>query len=249
MKKLLLLFTAIIFGLSLTSCLDGGSQSFSDPVQFVYIDQGSIYTYGKTFHGRGLIYSDAMMLRMDYGSFYAFSFAWNEESGYTDIDGVNAHNVSITSDEMEIPKTHLNPSPAPAEDTGSKFKEIFVQLQDVTGGYINDLWLLPYSYSGKEGETTNVTFYLRNQETGEEADDSDTVEIDVRLTVAGEGTGDEKEIIDYVSVDMKYLRDTYIISDNDEISIKLYYYEDGKDEPVLLLNQDNQPFKMSKPAN
>lgn len=241
MKKLLLFFTTITLGLSLTSCLDGGSQSFSEPAQIVYIDQHSIQTYGKTF-GRGLIISDKIQL-MQPKNFYIFSYSWNEESGYTAIGDASAYKVVVTSEEVKLPKSSLNLSPAPAEAPEAKFTEITEPLQIPEGVYFDDNWLFSYSYKGKEGETPSVSFFKR------EANSENPGQIDIDIRLAKSGTpkegATEKVFSNYVGVDMNYLREAYLGGSTNEINIKFYYYVDGKDEPV----PSEKTYKMKKPSN
>lgn len=238
MKKLLLFFTTITLGLSLTSCLDGGSQNFSETA-IVYIDQHSIQTYGKALNGRGLIISQKIQL-MDPNNFYIFSYSWNEESGYTAIGDASAYNVNVISEEIKLQKTGLSQIPAPAETPTVKFKEIAEPIRDEEGKYIDDNWLFPYSYMGKEGETPSASFFKREGN----SEKPNLVEIDIRLTKTGEGKGNDKVFTNYVGVDMSLLRQNYMGANN-EIEIKFYYYVDGKDEPVA----SEKTYKMKKPSS
>lgn len=240
MKKLLLFFTTITLGLSLTSCLDGGSQNFSETA-IVYIDQHSIQTYGKALNGRGLIISQKIQL-MEPKNFYIFSYSWNEESEYTAIGDASAYNVNVISEEIKLQKTWLSPTPAPAETPTVKFKEIAEPIRDEEGKYIDDNWLFPYSYMGKEGETPSASFFKREGN----SEKPNLVEIDIRLTKTGEGKGDERQLTNYVGVDLNHLRQNYITQGgSNEIEIKFYYYVDGKDEPVA----SEKTYKMKKPSN
>lgn len=229
MKKLLLFFTTITLGLSLSSCLDGGSQNFTEP-SFVYIDQYQMANYGKAL-GRGLIYSENPVFQMlDSKNFCYFTYSWQEENGFTPIGENSAYNVSIAGDIMKIEKSNLIQA-SPSEDAPTdRFVRIDGVVYDPEGVAYDDNWLMQYSYSGTEDEKPSVQFYLRNNN----IEESGEIIIDMRLTKTGtpkEGST-ARELVNYTSVDMSFLRGMYLGETGKEIKIKFNFYKVGSDTPV-----------------
>lgn len=234
MKKLLLFFTSIAFGLSLTSCLDGGSQNFTEQ-SFVYIDNYQMATYGKAINGRGLIYSENPKFQMlDSKSYVFLAYSWEEENGYKAIGEQNAFNVSVGSDIIEINKTNLAPVKAPDVVPTERFARIDGVVHDPEGVFFDDNWLIQYSYIGKEGETPSVQFYLGKNT----IDEDNTIQVDLRLTKSGtpKDGANEREYTNYTSVDMSFLRGTFLASSGKEIKVKFNFYKQGSDTPVVTEN-------------
>ncbi|MDO5522570.1 MAG: hypothetical protein Q4G48_00825 [Bacteroidia bacterium] len=234
MRKLILLFIAVSFGLTMTSCLDG-NQNFSES-DIVYIDQQGSAIYGKTLSNRRLITSNQMIL-MDPGTFKFFHYSWEEENGYTQIGDVNVNNVVIQGDPVDIAKTYLQTNPVMEVEDPARFNEIREPIRDPEGVYFGDLWLFEYSYMGKEGETPVVTFNKRNSD----EQYPDNVEIDIRLAKTGtpkEGAA-ERQMGDLISVDMRALRQMYA-GQNKDVNIKFFYYVKDKEE----LNESRTTYLM-----
>lgn len=234
MKKLLLFFTAITLGLSLTSCLDGGSQNFTEP-SFVYIDQYQMTTYGKALNGRGLIYSDNPSFQMlEAKTFNFLTYSWEEESGYKAIGENNAFNVAVASEIIKIPKKDLISTPVSEETPETRFSKIDEVVHDPTGVVFDDNWLIQYTYMAKEDEKTSVEFYLR----ASEDESPEVVDVDLRLIKTGtpkEGATDKLHT-NYITVDMAYLRMRYLNQSDQEIKVKFHYYVEGSDTPSTVEN-------------
>ena len=238
MKKLLLFFTVITLGLSMTSCLEGGSQNFNE-AYIVYISQYQGTVYGKTLNGR-LITSDKMML-MQPGTFKYFNYSWDESYGFTTIGDMSAYKVMIGNDIIDVSQSYATPSIAPEEKPDVRFENIKAPLYDELGQYFDDFWLFEFSYKGVEGETPNLTFYIRDND-----ESSNSINVDIRLTKTGQGKegATEKTFTDVTAVNMSYIRQAYLSSSTNEVEIKFYYYVSGNEEPI-----SSQTYKMRKASS
>lgn len=228
MRKLILFFIAVSLGLTMTSCLDEGSQNFSES-SIVYIAMDQNLIYGKTLTGR-VITSDKMQM-MQPGTFKFFSYSWEESYGYTPFGEVNVYNVVPTGDVIDISKTYLQMVPVTEVTPNVYFKDIKRPVYDENGVYLDDYWLFEYSYMGKEGETPIVSFHKRSST----EQNPDPIEIDVRLAKTGtpKDGASEKLFTDVVAVDMAQLRHMYggtSTSSTKDLRIKFWYYLDGRTE-------------------
>ncbi len=203
MKKLLLFITVALLGVSMSSCLDMGSQQFNDR-SIVYISQYQGRIYGKTLSGR-VITSDKMQI-MSPRSFKLFSFSWDESYGYTPIGDLQANNVVITGDEIDIASTELWDIPADSETAEYKFKQILSPAHDPYGKYFDDFWLFEYHYRALEGEKYTLEFYTREYDESEKM-----LLVDIRLfrTEVGKENASEKDFFNIMAVDMGQLRRKY----------------------------------------
>lgn len=236
MRKLILFFTAVSLGLTMTSCLDG-NQNFSES-RIVYIDQTPSGTiYGKTLSGR-LITSDKMML-MEPGTFKFFHYSWEESYGYAQIgENLSANKVVIHGDVVDIKNTHLEMMPVIEVEEPLHFNEIRLPpVYHPENVLFGDKWLFEFYFTGKEGEIPVVTFNKR--EASEQSPDN--VQIDIRITKTGtpkEGAT-ERIMGDLISLDMRALRQMFS-GQNKDINIKFYFYQ--KDRQEL---QESQTFNMT----
>lgn len=230
MRKLILFFTAISLGFAMTSCLDGGSQNFTES-SVVYIAMDQNLVYGKTLTGR-LITSDNIKM-MTPGKFKFLSYSWDESYGYTALGSASVYNVVSSADAIDITPTVLQMVPVSESTPNLPLKELKDPAYDPKGEYIDDFWLFQYSYMGKEGEIPVVTFHKRNST----EENPDPVQIDVRFSKTGEpkAGATEKMVTDIIAVNMLPLRLMYEGSSSTvtkDLRVKFYYNLDGRTEPV-----------------
>ena len=101
MKKLFLFLTVLAFGVSFSSCLKMDN-SFTDPLNLVYINEHNGAIYGKTQGGR-LITNPKFQL-MDINSLHLMSYNWDEKQhGTSNIGAATVFNVQLIE---EIPITY-----------------------------------------------------------------------------------------------------------------------------------------------
>ncbi len=228
MRKLILFFIAVSLGLTMTSCLDEGSQNFSESsIVYIAMDQGLVY--GKTLTGR-VITSDKIDMMVP-GTFKFLSYSWEESYGYTSLGEVSVYNVITSGEVIDISQTYLQMAPVTEVTPKLDFKDIKRPVYDENGIYLDDYWLFEYSYMGKEGETPIVSFYKRSST----EQNPDPVEIDVRLVKTGtpKDGASEKLYTDVIAVDMRQLRQMYggtSTTSTKDLRIKFWYYLDGRTE-------------------
>ncbi len=228
MRKLFLLFSVMIFGLTLTSCLPGGTHSFTEP-SIVYITQSEGTIFGISLYSQRPITSPEIITYTP-GTFKGITYSWEESFGYSPIGIAQnaAYNVKIQGDVVDIDKTDIIPRP---EDYagGNSFTGFGVNSYNKMGLLIDDMWLFQYSYKGKEGQIPIVEFFQRDFY-GTES--TKTIEFDVKLSLEGtpKENATEKTIERYISIDMSPLRSKYLQegSGNEKIDLKFHFnYNDG----------------------
>ena len=150
MRKLILFFIVVSFGPTMTSCLDEGSQNFSES-SIVYIAMDQNLIYGKTLTGRVITSSEIKM--MELGTFKFFAYSWDESYGYTTLGSASVHNVVVTGEVGELNTSVLRTVPVTETTPNIPLKELKEPAYDPEGVYFDDYWLFQFSYMGKEGET------------------------------------------------------------------------------------------------
>lgn len=241
MRKLILFFTVIAFGLTMTSCLNTGSQNFAE-TSVVYIAMDNGVVYGRTLRGK-IITSDKIRM-MEPGTFKLFNYSWEESYGYTTLGEVNIFNVVIAGEVLDINKTHLNMMPVTEAEPIVYFDALKNPIYNQEGVYFDDFWLFEYNFKAKKGESTLVTFNKRAP--GENAD---VIEVDVRLKKLGtpDSGASDVESVNIVAVDMKQLRQMHegtSTTSTKDIQVKFYYYLEGREGLV-----DTQTFIMKVKGN
>lgn len=241
MKKLFLFLTVVVLGISLSSCLTGGKQRFSEPA-IVYIDQSDLppySTYGKTHSGNGI--TNPKIELMQPGTFKMFYYLWEEDFGTTAIGNGTLLNVEISGEIVDINKTTLEPGYGSIEtERGTPFKAIGSPIYDQKGVWFKDYWVFQYSYNGKEGQTPNVKFSLREEE-GENSSGTKLLKVDMRLNLVGEPKegATSNNLTSWIAVDMRYIRDAFLRNKDDKVEVKFYYY--NTEEGEITSSQNNWP--------
>lgn len=236
MKKLLLFITVALLSVSMSSCLDMGSQKYNE-TSIVYISQHQGRMYGKTLSGR-IITSEKMQI-MPPRSFKIFHFSWDESYGYTQIGEAQADNVIIAGEPIDLPSTVVMDITAPEEAPEYRFSGILSPAHDPYGKFFDDFWLFEYKHEALEGERFNLEFYTRDYSAGE-----NTVSIEIRLNriAPAEENAVKKEYVNIVAADLGSLRSRYLGPSNEELKIKFYYHIDGNDEPMVIKTPDYKDY-------
>lgn len=225
MKKLILLVSIVILATGMTSCLDEGSRNYSEN-GYVYIamdDSGLIY--GRTSTGR-FITSNGIKMMMP-GEFKFLSYSFEEANGTVALENFSVDNVTVSSNEISIPKTTINLTAAPEANTAT-----FVALGHPIYGsdpvYFGDYWIFEYAYKHAEGEKPLVRFYKRENT----EPNSREVKIDVRISgISSTGTTKAEAI----ALNMAPIRARYegtSATSTKDVNVKFYYYQEGKTEPT-----------------
>ena len=173
MRKLLLFITVALLSVSMSSCLNMGSQKYSE-ASVVYIFQHQGKMFGKTLSGR-VITSPTMQI-MSPRSFKLFHFSWEESNGHTKIGEGLADNVVIGGEPIDIVSTDVMDIAAPEEAPEHRFIQILSPAHDPWGRFFDDFWLFEYEHKALEGERYNLEFYTRGYSASE-----NTVSIEIRL--------------------------------------------------------------------
>lgn len=225
MKKVILFLSVIGTALLMTSCLDGGSNNYTDN-SFVYLEmdeRGQIY--GKTFsrYSPSRYITTNSMMTMQPGTFKFMIYSWDEERGSTAINvggqTIPADNVMLIEEVIDISRTYLEMSEGPEVDDPVGFYEILAPLYADSQEFMNDHWVVEYSYWAKKGEKGHIEFYKRD-----EPNVNGEIVIDVHLSLSGTAEGDTPTRYgDAVALNMSELRATN--SDKQELNIRFKYYK------------------------
>lgn len=232
MKKIFLFLTVLTFGLTMTSCLNSGSQNFVE-TSIVFIDSHGFSTFGKTLSGR--VISNERISLMEPKTFKIISYSWDEDYGMAPIGDGSAYKVVVSGDPIDLSRSFLDTHNQNPEFRGTPITQIKNPAYDEFGFWFDDFWLFEYSYKGKEGEKPFLSFYLREPN----ENNPSLVEVDIRLNLSGDPKegATERDIVDVTSVDMRYIRDRFLNSDNKSLSVKFYYF--NSEEGQLVSSQNN----------
>ncbi|SFK26192.1 hypothetical protein [Proteiniphilum acetatigenes] len=249
MKKVILFLSVIGATLLMTSCLGDTTSNYTDN-SFVYLDtdeRGQVY--GKTFsrYSPTRIITSNSMMGMDARTVKFMVYSWDEDRGTTQItvgdQVVQADNVQLLDEPIDIASTSLRMTEFPGVDDPVGFDEILAPLYSDYKDFMNDYWVVEYSYKAKKGETANVEFYKRD-----ELNDRGEIVIDIHLTLTGtpEGTSDERRG-DAIALNMSQLRAMSEGSSGGEgLKIRFVYYKNnsGNDEPEQVEMQNAYQWKI-----
>ncbi|MDR2815334.1 MAG: hypothetical protein LBB62_01320, partial [Proteiniphilum sp.] len=186
MKKLILFLCVIGATLLMTSCMEEGSNNYTES-SFVYLETDDLgNTYGKTFsrYSPMRFITHSSMMAMQTGTFKVMAYSWSEENGTTPLmvsgQNVQADNVQPISKVIDIPRTLLTMKELPEQENPTGFDEIVAPLYSDYRNFMGDHWVIEYSYTAKDGEEASVEFYKREGET-----EKGEIVIDIRLTLSG----------------------------------------------------------------
>lgn len=240
MKSKFLLLALLGIGLLLSSCLGEGSRNYAESsVAYIVQDDISFVIYGKTLTGR-VITSQQMQL-MQPGTFKFLTYSWDEENGTTPIGEIQADNVNVSGDPVDVGSTTLNMNEGPVQNEPRHFAGIDPPFYARDKYYLGDHWLFQYAYESKKGETAVVQFYLNDNP---EADENE-INIDVQLTFTGtpEAGSSTTTKTDIIALNMAPLRAAYegtSQTTTKELKIIFQYYLKGQEEPI-----DSQIYRMT----
>ncbi|NLJ00013.1 MAG: hypothetical protein GX371_02515 [Bacteroidales bacterium] len=232
MKKVIVLMS--MAALLLTSCLEDGSDHFTEGA-YVYIAESGMIPYGVTHTGR-LITSSEMLL-MDPGSIYGIAYSWQEESGMQELSLSEqaAYKVAILGDPFKLNQQYgldIADTP-PIEEVEDGFVAIPSPsnaeiVQQIYPGFeisMGDNWVFEYGYKAREGDTAVVRFTLNEEESNVE---NNQAVLDMHLDV--EKAGDEsKQLetrIEAMALNMASLRSMFQTSNTQDVKVKIKYYRD-----------------------
>lgn len=237
-KRTILLCGMIGMALLLTSCLEEGSQNYDETSVAYIASDATGKVYGRTLTGR-LITSQNMQF-MYPGTFQFMRYSWNEEYGTTPIsisgtstDVLQADNVVIMGDPVEIEQVLLLNEEPPEVETPGEFVDIDQPVYAADEIYLGDHWLFQYAYEAKEGESANVNFYY--MEDPEAAENEITIVIDLTILEDPDAGSSVDTQYDIVALDMSSLRALYEGSsqtNTKELQITFQYYMKGRDQIV-----------------
>ena len=232
MKRKFLFFALLGATLLISSCLGEGSRNYSESsVVYIAMDNTSAKIFGRTLTGKTIISNEIQL--MTPGTFKFFTYAWDEENGTTPIGGVQADNVTISGETIDVSRTTLNMSEGPVQEEPRKFVGIDPPFYARDKFYLGDHWLFQYAYESKKGETAVIKYYL--------SDDEETNENELKITIQLTFTGTPETgastttKTDIIAVNMAPLRALYEGSSQTatkELKIKFQYYAKGQTDPL-----------------
>jgi hypothetical protein len=248
MKKVILFLSVIGVIFLMTSCLKGGSNSYTD-TSFVYVEMDDAgVPYGKTFsrYSPTRLITNSAMIAMEPGSFKVMSFNWNEQNGVSSLlvggKANQADNVQLLPPVVDIAKTSLIMTELPEQENPeiAGFDEIASPLYSDYSNFMGDHWVLEYAYTAKKDQKANVAFYKRN-----EKNEKGEIVIDIRLTLTGASEGTAEIKGDAVALNMSQLR--AMGSGEKELKIRFKYYRNGSSdtEPTEVESQNVYPWRIA----
>lgn len=220
--SLLLMLSAVLF---LSSCLDSGSNSYIGSEEFSYItrSQSTGTVYARTLAGYMITSPKIQQLTPGTGAFLTYQVTEETEKVALENNLV-AYKVDLGAEPVSIDKTLLFHR-APEDVTPVKFESLMEPVF-ARNDYFGDLWLFPYTYSIKKGQTAKIYFYKADKDQIENP--TTDVIIDVRLVITGTPEGGATEKIEgkYITVDMSSLR---MVFDDEadaagNLNVKFRYY-------------------------
>lgn len=221
--SLLLMLSAVLF---LSSCLDSGSNSYIGNEEYSYIT--SSQTTGKVYARTvaGYMITSPKIQQLTPGTAAFLTYQVTEETPKVTIEeGATVYDVNLGAEPNTIDKTVLIPVNAP-EAPLVKFESLMEPIF-ARNEYFGDLWLFPFTYSIKKGESIKVQFYKADEDPSDNNDSYDVL-IDVRLVKTGTAEADASPKIEgkYITVDMSSLR--MLMADGasaeGNLNIKFRYY-------------------------
>lgn len=250
MKRTILLLGFIGMTLLLTSCLEEGNQNYEEASVVYIASDATGQVYGRTLTSR-LITSQSMQLMFYPDSFWLLNYSWTEEAGTTpihisDADVLQADNVSIIGDPVEINKVPLRmDEEPPVVGTPQKFVGIDRPVYAADEIYLGDHWLFQYAYKAKDKDNVAVKFYYMEDPNAAE----NVVTIFIELTITGVPNDNSSLTTrtDIVALDMSQLRAMYEGSsqtNTKELLITFKYYQEGSDQIVT-----SEPYRMTVQGN
>lgn len=233
MNKLILLLTVLVTGLFFSSCIGDGSRDYTETsVAYIAVDNTTGKTFARTLTGKFIIANE--MLLMQPGSFKFFTYSWNEDNGTTPIGDIQADNVIISGETIDIDRKSLYMTETPVQEGHESFVAIDPPYYVNNKEYLGDHWLFQYAYEAKKGETAIVDFYtIGDTEVGE-----NKVTIDIQLTITGvpETGSFTTTTTDIIALDMAPIRALFegtSQTNTKDLQITFQYYLKGYQEPVL----------------
>lgn len=221
--SLLLMLSALLL---LSSCLDSGSNSYIGNDEYSYItrSQSTGTVYARTIAGYMITSPKIQQLNPGTAAFLTYQVTEDTPKAIVD-DNVTAYKVDLGAEPKTIDKTILFPGNAP-EMPIVKFESLMEPVF-ARNEYFGDLWLFPYTYSIKKGETVKVQFYKAEKDPSDINNTTDVL-IDVRLVITGTPEANASSKIEgkYITVDMSSLR--MLMADEADaggnLNIKFRYY-------------------------
>ena len=222
--SLLLMLSAVLF---LSSCLDSGSNSYIGNDEYSYItrSQTTGTVYARTLAGYLITSPKIQQLNPGSAAFLTYQVTEDTEKSTLE-DNLVVYKVNLGAEPKTIDKTILFQGNAPEDMPVIKFESLMEPVF-ARNEYFGDLWLFPYTYSIKKGETIKVQFYKTEKEPSDNNISYDVL-IDVRLVKTGEPEADASSKIEgeYITVDMSSLR--LLMADDADadgnLNIKFRYY-------------------------
>lgn len=238
MKKTIFIFSILVAGLFMTSCLGEVSNSYTDS-SFVYIEMSDDGTmFGKTIspysHTRLITHSN--MIMMNPGSIKVMNYNWEESYGTTtmrlDGDTFHADNVNLSGEPADISNVTLRMTELPEIGDPNDFIEILPPIYADNKDFMGDKWIFQYAYKARKGENAVVEFYKRN----DDEENGDKIIIDINITLVGtpDGTATEDRA-DAIALNMSPLRYEYEGTSQTEtkrLEVQFKYLVNG--QPVTL---------------
>ncbi len=234
MKKNVLLFTALLLGLTFSSCLnmDVDEQFYGN--DFAYITKNASGVQIARIYNKNLgflaITSDEIQDDLELGECYFLYYKWSSEMGTLTGEDMTVFEAELLGDPVFIEKESLNlclELPAVNEDSIQYFSMRPRAYDSGVYSFFDDNWLIEFSYQGKKGEVGKLEFYLL-----EEQPIDDEYIVDVVLTKSGEGEGSSNKITDHVVINMSKIRDFYPSAGSSfrDVGIKFRFYSSDNDE-------------------
>lgn len=231
MRKVILFLSIVVSSFMVTSCLDG-NRNYSEP-SVVYIATEGFTTYGRTLSGRFI--SSPQIKMMMPGSLHLMNYSWDEEYGSTPVGDYLADNVVVAEGHKELTRISLFTGTPPEVENRAKFTHDLQPLGLGMEQFIGDYWVFEYGYKAREGETSNVRFYLDLDASDIEKNEA---VIYVHIEIVGEPKDETKsptQAVDYVALDMSQLRSMYEGSSETSakaVKVQLKYYRENSTDEV-----------------
>ena len=218
------MLSAVLF---LSSCLDSGSNSYIGNEEYSYItsSQTTGKVYARTLAGYMITSPKIQQLTPGTAAFLTYQVT-EETPKVTVEEGATVFDVNLGAEPITIDKTVLfygNAPEAPVVKFESLMEPVFARNE-----YFGDLWLFPYTYSIKKGESVKVQFYKADKDPSDLNNETFDVLIDVRLVKTGtpEANASPKIEGEYITVDMSSLR--LLMADDADadgnLNVKFRYY-------------------------
>lgn len=223
MKKLIL-FLTILPSLLFISCLGMKGRQYQES-SLVMINSHEGVLFAKTSNGRLITFNGIEDYAL--GSFWVMNYSFNEENGTVPMGQVYIDRVILSGKAVEIARKDIITAEAPHEK-GMELTGLNIVSDQRLQDYFNNHWYIEFGYKAKKEEAVSINFYQRSVEGNQFA-------IDMRVMRTNEPTAED--VLQSKSVMLNLASIRSLFPEEENVSVIVYYYKEGKNEPEKVENR------------